>query len=171
MTHALLVPVYRGVLYSHIERGVHWSEIEHLVLWCLAQGPLGIKMLAAHCGLPEGVIVEAIVRLMRIGWVELVELEDRTAFEATPAGCVEAEKDRLKPIVRTTARNLHFIFDRVTGSVLGTDGLSLVRGARCDEWQLVGGCGANCASRRCRVAELYPADRQIRGASQCALSR
>ena len=149
MTHpeTFLLPVYRGTLYVHLERGLHWSVVEHLVLVALCKRPFSTLELTSYANLPQNVVVEVVMRLMRAGWVETTTDDTGTRFKASAAGDRESKKDSLTPIVRHITKNLHFAVDRVTGTVMGLDTLKL-RHAR-DLIEL---------RRRCRTLPLSMSD-------------
>ena len=67
----VVFPVLRGTRKFLIERGRRWSVIEHLVLDAVSRKPGSAANFAAQSGLPRRVIVEAFIRLMRAGWVEI----------------------------------------------------------------------------------------------------
>jgi hypothetical protein len=63
------------------------------------------------------VIVEAFVRLMRAGWVEIISTRQGTEFQATPLGSIQAKSDDLPTFPLVQHRWLAFNFDQVAGSV------------------------------------------------------
>ena len=91
-SHIILLPVYKGVVQATIDKGHRWSDIEHLVLIGLCQNDYTITELECQSNLPSEVLLEAINRLMRAGWVEIKETENRIAFRATLFGLAEAVK-------------------------------------------------------------------------------
>lgn len=116
-THIILLPVYRGVVQATIDKGQRWSDIEHLVLVGLSQNDYTVSELERQSNLPSEVLLEAINRLMRAGWVEIKETVDRIAFRATLSGLVEADKNALTPMPREQTRKLYFIIDRISNTV------------------------------------------------------
>ena len=121
----ILVPVYRGTLLAKIERGTHWSVVEHLILFALAQQPRTLSELAIYSNLHPSVATEAVIRLLRVGWLELIEGPDAVRFRASGNGAEEVKKDELTPITSTISRKLHYVIDRTTGDLFGLNGLSL----------------------------------------------
>jgi hypothetical protein len=79
----VVFPVLRGTRRFFIEKGRRWSVIEHLLLDIVARTPSSTTRLSAKSGLPRRVIVEAFIRLMRAGWVEIVATPDGPVFKAT----------------------------------------------------------------------------------------
>ena len=119
-SQVILLPVYRGVIQATIDKGHRWSDIEHLVLIGLAQNDYTLSDLECQSNLPSEVLLEAINRLMRAGWVEINETADRITFRATSSGLVEADKDTLSSIPREHTRKLHFIVERLGNTVLSS---------------------------------------------------
>lgn len=117
--------MYRGVVHAHIEQGMHWSVVEHLLLFALSRAPFTTETLARYARLPQTIVVEAVTRLMRAGWIDIVTDDGRTHFQASASGREEVLKESLTPIVRSVTRNLHFAVDRVTGAVVAMDNLKL----------------------------------------------
>jgi len=117
--------MYRGIVHAYIEQGTHWSVIEHLLLFALSQKPFTMDGLAQYGRLPKGIVVEAVLRLMRAGWVEIQADRSGDQLQASASGREEALKDSLTPIVRRYPRNLHFAIDRVTGTVIGLEDITL----------------------------------------------
>lgn len=124
-SETILLPMYRGVVHAHIDKGMHWSVVEHLLLFALTNRPFATADLSEYARLPRSVVVEAVTRLMRAGWVEISTDEHGTQFQASPSGREEALKESLTPIVRRLSRNLHFAIDQLSGTVVGLEGLNL----------------------------------------------
>jgi cardiolipin synthase len=83
-------PVLRGTSRFFVQKGRRWSVIEHLLLDAVAREPGSAADFAAKSGLPRRVIVEAFIRLMRAGWVEINVVQSRLVFRATALGMVQA---------------------------------------------------------------------------------
>jgi cardiolipin synthase A/B len=77
-------PVLRGKRRFKIEKGRRWSIVEHLLLQAVSERPASAEALEKRSCLPRRVIVEAFVRLMRAGWVEMISTRQGTEFQATP---------------------------------------------------------------------------------------
>lgn len=110
-------PVLRGKRRFKIERGRRWSIVEHLLLHAVSEKPASAETLEKAACLPRRVIVEAFVRLMRAGWVEMVSTHAGTEFEATPSGRIQAKSDDLPTFPLVQHRWLAFNVDQVTGTV------------------------------------------------------
>ena len=81
-------PVLRGTSRLFVQKGRRWSVIEHLLLDAVTREPGSAADFAAKSGLPRRVIVEAFIRLMRAGWVEINVVQSRLVFRATALGMV-----------------------------------------------------------------------------------
>ena len=111
------IPVLRGKRRFKIERGRRWSIVEHLLLWAVSDEAASAEALESDAQLPRRIIVEAFVRLMRAGWVEMVSTREGTLFKATPTGRIQAARDDLQTFPLVQHRWLGFTFDQVTGTV------------------------------------------------------
>ena len=69
-TVRVAVPVLQGTKKFVFDKGRPWTVIEHALLISVAQGAQSFSELQERSNLPRRVLVEAIVRLMRVGWVE-----------------------------------------------------------------------------------------------------
>jgi phospholipase D-like protein len=111
------IPVLRGRRRFHVEKGKRWSLIEHLMLESVARTPATAADLAQRSSLPRRVVVEAFIRLMRVGWVELAAGSDGLSFVATDSGQAQIKSGSLQAPTVTTPRWMGFLIDQVSGSV------------------------------------------------------
>lgn len=111
------VPVQKEKVRLTVDKGRPWSIIEHLLLEGLVRESRSISNLAEAACLPRRVVIEAIVRLMRAGWVQLSQTGDAIQFSATPHGIAVASAPELPNIAKRVARPTSFLFDKITGSV------------------------------------------------------
>lgn len=111
------IPVLRGKRRFKIEKGRRWSIVEHLLLWAISDKAATAEALERDACLPRRIVVEAFVRLMRAGWVEMISTRDGTVFQATPTGRIQAALDDLQAFPLVQHRWLGFTFDQVTGTV------------------------------------------------------
>lgn len=116
-TQVVLIPVFHGALYVRVDKGERWSDIEHLLLIALTNDQYTISELTELGRLPAALVSEAIVRLMRAGWVELLETNDRICFRASAGGRLVVQRDSLPGIPREASRTLRFVIDRLTGAI------------------------------------------------------
>jgi phosphatidylserine/phosphatidylglycerophosphate/cardiolipin synthase-like enzyme len=113
----VIFPVLRGTRRFFIEKGRRWSVIEHLLLDLVARKPSSAMQLYERSGLPRRVIVEAFIRLMRAGWVEITATTEGPVFQATPVGVGKAPLDQLPAATVTEPRWRSFAIEQVTGGV------------------------------------------------------
>lgn len=116
-TVQIAVPMVRGRRRFRVERGRRWSLIEHLMLRAVAEDPTSAADLERRSGLPRRVIVEAFIRLMRVGWVQVVETDEGALFSATPSGSQQVKTGELTAPTAIIGRWMAFTVDQVTGSV------------------------------------------------------
>jgi cardiolipin synthase A/B len=113
----VIFPVLRGTRRFFIEKGRRWSVIEHLLLDIVARTPSSTTRLSEKSGLPRRVIVEAFIRLMRAGWVEIVGTADGPVFKATAVGAAKAPLDQLPAATVIEPRWRSFAIEQITGGV------------------------------------------------------
>ena len=67
------VPMLRGKRRFYVEKGRRWdSVIEHLMLEAVSRAPSTTADLSLKSKLHRRIVVEAFIRLMRVGWVEII---------------------------------------------------------------------------------------------------
>jgi PLD-like domain len=113
----VVFPVLRGTRRFFIEKGRRWSVIEHLMLDAVVRRPASGSELAAKSGLPRRVIIEAFIRLMRAGWVELITPPSGPLFRATPLGALQAPQEQLPAATVLEPGWRGFAIEQVTGGV------------------------------------------------------
>ena len=111
------VPVYRGKRKFHIDKGRPWSVAEHVLLQAIATKSQTASELEEISGLPRRLIIEAIIRLMRAGWLELSQGTSGVVFRTNKIGSAMAIRDELPNAPKRIVRWLSFIVDRLTGTV------------------------------------------------------
>jgi phosphatidylserine/phosphatidylglycerophosphate/cardiolipin synthase-like enzyme len=111
------IPVLRGKRRFHVEKGKRWSVVEHLMLDAVVKQPASAAELAQRSHLPRRVVVEAFIRLMRVGWVELAPSAQGLIFLATEGGKAQIRSGILQAPTVTTPRWMSFLVDQVAGSV------------------------------------------------------
>lgn len=111
-------PVLRGRRRFHVEKGRRWSLVEHLMLDAVARKPTSAAELSEKSKLPRRIVVEAFIRLMRVGWVEIVgSSEAGPIFDVTAPGRAQAGVNELPAATVNQPRWMGFIIDQVAGSV------------------------------------------------------
>lgn len=111
------VPVLKGRSTFVVDKGRNWSSIEHLLLEALARRPWTSRSLAEAGSLPRLVVVEAITRLMRAGWVELAHSESQILFSATARGRTVCSLAELPSVVERGSKTISYIIDLIGGGV------------------------------------------------------
>lgn len=97
-------------------KGRPWSSVEHLVLQSLVRSAKTANEISELSFLPRRLIIEVLVRLMRVGWVEIGVDPSGSRFRATLVGTEKAGADELPSALRSTKRWIPFVVDRVTGT-------------------------------------------------------
>lgn len=87
------------------------------MLDAVAREPASAAELAEKSDLPRRIVVEAFIRLMRVGWVELAPGPQGLIFNATPTGRAQVARGELQAPTVTQARWMGFVIDQVAGSV------------------------------------------------------
>jgi hypothetical protein len=116
-TVKVAVPVLQGRRKFFFDKGRPWTVLEQLLLHELDRAPASIPSLASRAHIPERVIVEAIIRLMRAGWVEMMQMPAAVHFQITPEGRVVKEYDQLPTAPRRLSRRITFVIDQITGAL------------------------------------------------------
>ncbi|MRX35341.1 phospholipase D-like domain-containing protein [Aminobacter sp. MDW-2] len=113
----IVYPLLRGVRKFKIEKGRRWSVVEHLMLRAICGTGFTTDDLSRKSNLPRRVIVEALTRLMRAGWVELRVSGKQMLFVATPLGQKNAKLEALPAVLVPDARWISYYLDDLTGCV------------------------------------------------------
>lgn len=113
----VVFPVLRGSRRFIIERGRRWSVVEHVLLHAIAENASSADDVAAKAGLPRRVIIEALTRLMRIGWAEIIASAGEITFSATALGRKMAPLDQLPAHVTIDPRWRGFAIEQISGGV------------------------------------------------------
>ncbi|MEY9365225.1 cardiolipin synthase [Bradyrhizobium yuanmingense] len=120
------IPVLQGRRKFHFDKGRPWTVLEHLLLCELDRGPTSVHALRERACIPERVIIEALIRLMRAGWVEMMQSPAAVHFQITPEGQVVKEYDQLPMAPRRLSRNMTFVIDQITGTLFRSRDLPFV---------------------------------------------
>jgi phosphatidylserine/phosphatidylglycerophosphate/cardiolipin synthase-like enzyme len=125
-TVQVVFQVLKGTRRFIIEKGRRWSVVEHLLLDAVSRGPATAADLAVASHLPRRVIVEAFIRLMRAGWIEVVVTTKGSVFQITPAGADRVDQEQLPAATVTEPRWRSFAIEPITGTVFRGRELDLV---------------------------------------------
>ena len=113
----VVLPVLRGSRRFIIEKGRRWSVIEHLLLDAVSRRSGSAEELSLQSNLPRRVVVEAFIRLMRAGWVEIAATSRGPIFQITTAGALVVERDQLPSATVLEPQGRGFAIEQLTGSV------------------------------------------------------
>jgi phospholipase D-like protein len=122
---AVTFPVLRGTSRFIVQTGRRWSVIEHLLLDAVTRAPGTALDFAEKSGLPRRVVVEAFIRLMRAGWVEIHAARPGLEFHPTALGLVQAPLDQLPAATVTQPKKRSFAIEQITGGVFRSRELDL----------------------------------------------
>lgn len=118
--------VLKGTRRFIVEKGRRWSVVEHLLLDAVSRGPGSAADLAVASHLPRRVIVEAFIRLMRAGWVEVVVTSKGSLFRITHSGAARVHQEQLPAATITEPRWRGFAIEQAAGTVFRSRELDLV---------------------------------------------
>ncbi|MBI1405763.1 MAG: phosphatidylserine synthase [Caulobacter sp.] len=122
----LYLPVYRVPVSYTVSFGRRWSVLEHILLVDLAQSRRSVKSLSEDCGLPERIVVEALINLLRAGWIEVRTSDDVALFSVTELGRKRSSERNLKAELKRRVRRASLCMDRLTGSWMNSEPLDLI---------------------------------------------
>ena len=111
------LPVLQGTKKFIIDKGRPWTVIEHALLASIALNEQGLEEIQKNSKLPRRVLVESVVRLMRVGWVELHDAGSRLRLRATPSGKAKATLMELPSHLTRHTQLRSFVIDQITGTV------------------------------------------------------
>jgi cardiolipin synthase A/B len=114
---SVVIPVLRGRTIFVVDKGRPWSIVEHLVLEALTIKEWTAGEMASAANISRRVVVEAYIRLMRAGWVELSHSGGAVTFRANSRGATAAKYVELPAILERKTKPINFIVDLVVGEV------------------------------------------------------
>ena len=118
------VPVLHGRRRFYFDKGRRWSIIEHVLLDALTRKGSSAAGLADRANVPRRVAIEALIRLMRAGWVEMRGGKEGVTFFATFNGLKAAASEELPSVPRRLSRVMNFVVDQISGTVYRSRELS-----------------------------------------------
>lgn len=122
----IYVPVFKMAVGYVVSFGRRWSVLEHLLLIELAGQRHSVAVLATQVSLPERLVIEALINLLRAGWIEVRSTESGVQFGATAAGRRRATEESLPEELQRKTKWISLCADRLTGAWLRADDLQLV---------------------------------------------
>lgn len=111
------IPLVKGKRRFFLAKGRPWSLVEHVFLAALAGKPRTVDDLAAAGNVPRRLVLEALIRLMRAGWVDLLQEPKGVVFSISKAGREVVDDEELPQVTRTMSRWMNFVIDRLTGTL------------------------------------------------------
>lgn len=111
------IPLLKGKRKFFLEKGRPWSLAEHVLLAALTNKPRTVGELAVAGDIPQRLVLEALIRLMRAGWVTLQQESKGVVFSATAAGHSVVGDEELPKLAKSTSRWMNFVIDNVTGTL------------------------------------------------------
>lgn len=117
MSVIVAIPLRFATVKLYVDKGRKWNAVEHLILYSLTSSPQSATEVVACSNLPWRLVVEVMSRLMRVGWVEIVNRKDDIAFKITNSGKSVVSNDTLPAVTRQTSKRSSFVIDGVTGTV------------------------------------------------------
>jgi len=111
------IPLLKGKRKFFLEKGRPWSLAEHVLLAALTNKPRTVGELAVAGDIPQRLVLEALIRLMRAGWVTLQQESKGVVFSATAAGQNVVGDEELPKLAKSTSRWMNFVIDRITGTL------------------------------------------------------
>lgn len=117
ISHIILLPLYRGVANLRLEKGEQWSDIEHMVLFAVFHECSTLQKLKEVTRLSQSMLIEILIRLMRAGWIELLEEKHVILFRITDYGRSVVDREKLPAITKEIKKSIHFAIDLLSGEV------------------------------------------------------
>jgi cardiolipin synthase A/B len=170
MTTRLALPILHVSVRLHLVRGRPWSVIEQAILVALTKEELNVSRLAGAARLPHRLTIESLIRLMRAGWVELVEERSEVRFRASDAGRVSAKLEELPRIATPLSRVGRYVVDQFTGACFRARDMKIYSSLRIEEFVNNGSvvkidspATKAIASQADAITALLDEDEEIRG--------
>lgn len=120
------LPLYRMAVSYVVSFGRRWSVLEQLLLVEVASTRRTVSELSKATNMPDRLIIEAMINLMRASWVEVRSTDNGVYFAATAAGLRHASEQDLPVTLQREAKWQSLCVDRLTGSWFRADDLELV---------------------------------------------
>lgn len=111
------IPLVKGKRRFFLAKGRPWSLVEHVFLAALDAKSRTVDELAAAGNVPRRLVLEALIRLMRAGWVDLLEEPKGVVFSISRAGRNVVDDAELPQVTKTMSRWMNFVIDRLTGTL------------------------------------------------------
>lgn len=125
----IALPLFKLELSFLVRRGRRWTALEQLIIWAAAERPRDLAGLCAASRMPERLVAECLVNLLKVGWLEIAAAEGGAAgsvsFAANARGRSVACLDELPYAFDIEKRFAALYVDRLTASVLDEEQLKI----------------------------------------------
>jgi len=128
------IPILFVSVKMNLVRGRRWSVVEHALLSSLCANSSSIRELSVKSGLTMRLVVEAVIRLMKVGWVEMTETQSAILLRATDRGKQVADRDELPKIRHPFSRIGKFAVDEITGQLFRAKDLNIYLPATVEDY-------------------------------------
>lgn len=108
------IPFGSGTHRFKIVKAKRWGAIDQLILQSLVQTPATSEQLAGMSGLPRQLVVEILISLMQVGWIEIVNNLEGFIFQATVRGMAISTYEDLPVDSEPLLRVRSFLVDPIT---------------------------------------------------------
>jgi hypothetical protein len=122
----VFVPVLRTAVSYSVSFGRRWSILEHMLLKALASDRRTVADLARSANLPDRLVIEALINLLRANWIEVRASDEGAFFAVTSVGKKRSSDQTLPAHVERGEKWTSLCFDRITGTWLRADDLAIV---------------------------------------------
>lgn len=130
MSKRIAFKVQSATLNLHLDKGRQWSAVEHLLLYSVCQQPQSASEIATNSELPWRVVIEIMIRLMRVGWIELITSNGAMLFRGTIAGSRVVNNDVLPAVIKPITRRASFSVDLLSNTIFKSWELNLYSNTR-----------------------------------------
>ncbi|MGZ8271565.1 MAG: phospholipase D-like domain-containing protein [Methylophilus sp.] len=130
MSRRVAFKVQSATLNLHLDKGRQWSPVEHLLLYSVCDKPQSASEIAMNSELPWRVVIEVMIRLMRVGWIELVTTNGAMLFRGTIAGSRVVNNDVLPAVIKPITRRASFSVDLLSNTIFKSWELNLYSNTR-----------------------------------------
>ena len=105
----------------NVTRTDGWSVLDFIILREIAKRSsfFTLEHLAEITQLPKQIILQIIIPLLRMGWIELDRSKNPTCVAITNIGLVAADRNDLPPVVSSYAATREYLIDPIVGKVIG----------------------------------------------------
>jgi phosphatidylserine/phosphatidylglycerophosphate/cardiolipin synthase-like enzyme len=123
---SVFIPVFRFAISYSVNFGRRWTALEHMILLAAVNDARSAEDLSTTTNLPVRLVVEALINLLRIGWIEIRMTNSGALFKATVLGSRRAADETLPSVQTRKLSWTSMCRERLTGAWLRTDDLELV---------------------------------------------